>query len=56
MILRDGQSYAAQKPELLIAPGLVLMAMALALNAASGGVRDLLDARMRRVGGDDAAA
>lgn len=56
LILRDGQSYAAQKPELLLAPGLVLVAIVLALNAASGGVRDLLRPQFRDIGGGDGAA
>ncbi len=56
LILRDGQGYAAQEPGLLLAPGLVLVAIVLALNAASGGVRDVLAPPLRDIGGDNGAA
>jgi peptide/nickel transport system permease protein len=56
LILRDGQSYAQQAPVLLLAPGLVLIAIVLSLNAASSGLRERMTPLLRRIGVTDGAA
>ena len=56
LILRDGQSSALQAPVQLVAPGLVIVAIVLALNAASGGLRETMPALLRRIGVSDGAA
>ena len=56
LILRDGQSYAQQAPVLLLAPGMVLIAIVVALNTASGGWRERVAPLLRRIGATDGAA
>jgi peptide/nickel transport system permease protein len=56
LILRDGQSYAQQAPVLLLAPGIVIIAIVLALNAASGGLRGGMAPALGRIGVTDGAA
>ncbi len=56
LILRDGLGYAQQAPVLLLAPGLVIIAIVLALNAASGGLRAGMTPLLQRIGVNDGAA
>lgn len=56
LILRDGLGYAQQAPVLLLAPGMVIIAIVLALNAASGGLRADIAPLLRRIGVGDGAA
>lgn len=56
LILRDGQSYAQQAPVLLLAPGIAIIAIVLALNAASGGLRAGMAPALGRIGVTDGAA
>ena len=56
LILRDGLSYAQQAPVLLLAPGIVIAAIVLALNNASGGLRGGMPPLLRRIGVSDGAA
>lgn len=56
LMLHDAQSYALAKPSLMVAPGLVLLLVVIALNLSGSGLRELLDPRLRRIGADHGAA
>jgi peptide/nickel transport system permease protein len=56
LMLHDAQNYALAKPSLMLAPGLVLVLIVIALNLTAGGLRELLDPRLRRIEGTHGAA
>jgi peptide/nickel transport system permease protein len=56
LMLKDAQTYALLQPSLALIPGLTIILVVVALNLAGDGLRDLLDPRLRRLGGARAAA
>lgn len=56
LMLRDAQGYLLLKPALALIPGLVIVLIVVALNLAGDGLRELVDPRMRRIGGTRGAA
>jgi peptide/nickel transport system permease protein len=56
LVLRDAQGYALMQPVPMLLVGLVLVLIVLSLNLWSGGLRDGLDPKLRRMDLDDDAA
>jgi peptide/nickel transport system permease protein len=56
LMLKDAQTYALLKPSLALIPGITIILIVISLNLAGDGLRDLLDPRLRRIGGSRDAA
>jgi peptide/nickel transport system permease protein len=56
LMLKDAQTYVLLKPTLALIPGLTILLIVVALNLAADGLRDLLDPKLRRLGGIRGAA
>ncbi len=56
LMLKDAQTYALLKPTLALIPGITIILIVVALNLAGDGLRDLLDPKLRRLGGIRGAA
>jgi peptide/nickel transport system permease protein len=51
LMLKDAQAFALLKPSLAVIPGVTIILIVVALNLAADGLRDLLDPKLRRLGG-----
>jgi len=51
LLLQNAQSYVLFKPLLALVPGLSIVLIVVCLNLAGDGLRDLIDPRLRRIGG-----
>jgi peptide/nickel transport system permease protein len=51
LMLKDAQTYVLLKPMLALIPGTLIVLIVIALNLAGDGLRDLLDPRLKRIGG-----
>jgi peptide/nickel transport system permease protein len=56
LMLKDAQTYALLRPSLAVIPGLTIILIVISLNLAGDGLRDLLDPRLKRIGGAVGAA